>query len=240
MSACRDTHLPLRLEGAVLERGGARVAGPIDLSIEGTGITVLMGPNGAGKTSLLRMLHGLVPLAAGRLHWQGRCPPRARQGYVFQTPVMLRRTVLENVTYPLRLHGMGRQAARGQALEWLERVGLAPLARHPARRLSGGERQKLALARALVREPELLLLDEPCANLDGAATHAIEQILTDVRAGGTRIVMSTHDMGQARRLADDILFVLGGQIHESGPAEAFFAGPETAAARAFLAGDLIR
>ncbi|HHB81362.1 MAG TPA: ATP-binding cassette domain-containing protein, partial [Aliiroseovarius sp.] len=156
------------------------------------------------------------------------------------TPVMLRRSVLDNLIYPLRLHGVDKAAARDKAALWLAKVGLAGMGAHPARGLSGGERQKLALARALVREPELLLLDEPCANLDGAATHAIEEILRTARAEGTRIVMTTHDLGQARRLADEVLFILGGKIHESGPAEPFFASPGTEAARAFLKGDIIR
>ncbi len=232
--------LPLELSAARVERAGKQVAGPIDLVIEGRGLTTIIGPNGAGKTSLLKMLHGLLPLAAGELRWQGDAAgPRAGQGFVFQTPVMLRRSVLENLTYPLRLHGEGKAAARDKAARWLARVGLAGMAAHPARSLSGGERQKLALARALIRAPELLLLDEPCANLDGAATQAIEEILSKARAGGTRIVMTTHDLGQARRLADDVLFIFRGRIHEAGAAERFFAGPETGEARAFLKGDIV-
>ena len=232
--------LPLELRAARVERAGKPVAGPIDLIVEGRGLTTIIGPNGAGKTSLLKMLHGLLPLAGGALHWRGAAKGlRAGQGFVFQTPVMLRRTVLENLTYPLRLHGMSRTEAREQAALWLGKVGLAGLAGHPARGLSGGERQKLALARALIRTPELLLLDEPCANLDGAATQAIEEILHAARAEGTRIVMTTHDLGQARRLADDVLFIFRGQIHERGGAEGFFDAPQTAEARAFLKGDIV-
>lgn len=233
--------LPLELRAARAERAGKRVAGPVDLVIAGRGLTCVIGPNGAGKTSLLKMLHGLLPLSAGELRWQGAPEGlRTRQGFVFQTPVMLRRSVLENLAYPLRLHGLGRTAARARAAHWLERVGLAALGDHPARGLSGGERQKLALARALVREPELLLLDEPCANLDGAATHAIEEILQAARREGTRIVMTTHDLGQARRLADEVLFVIHGKIHESGPAGRFFEAPRTGEARAFLNGEIVR
>ena len=233
--------LPLRLDNAVLRRGGRVVAGPIDLTIEGRGLTCVIGPNGAGKTSLLKMLHGLLPLHQGRLDWQGGAPgPRAGQGFVFQTPVMLRRTVLDNLAYPLRLRGLGRKAARARAEHWLEKVGLTGMGAHPARGLSGGERQKLALARALVPEPELLLLDEPCANLDGQATHAIEELLHAARDEGTRIVMTTHDLGQARRLADEVLFIHRGRIHEHSPASEFFAGCKTGEARAFLRGDIVR
>ncbi len=233
--------LPLHLRKACAERAGKQVAGPIDLVIEGRGLTTIIGPNGAGKTSLLKMLHGLLPLASGELSWKGAAPrPRAGQGFVFQTPVMLRRSVIENLTYPLRLHGIAKAQARAAAAHWLAKVGLTGMSEHPARGLSGGERQKLALARALIRAPELLLLDEPCANLDGAATHAIEKILRDARAEGTRIVMTTHDLGQARRLADDVLFIFRGKIHEKGAAEGFFAAPETPEARAFLKGDIVR
>ncbi len=233
--------LPLRLERAILKRGGQIVAGPIDLCIDGQGLSCIIGPNGAGKTSLLKMLHGLLPLDTGRLTWRGDAPrPRRDQGFVFQTPVMLRRSVAANLTYPLRLRGIDKATARARAAAWLDKVGLGQMAGHPARKLSGGERQKLALARALIGEPELLLLDEPCANLDGQATHAIEELLRAARAGGTRIVMTTHDLGQARRLADEVLFIYRGRIHERGPADSFFAGAETPEARAFLKGDIVK
>ena len=242
------SRLPLRLERACIAHSDGYAVGPIDLTIEGTGLTTVIGPNGAGKTSLLKMLHGLLPLSRGSLRWAGtggasgraRNSPRAGQGFVFQTPVMLRRSVLDNLTYPLLLHGTPRAEARNRARHWLDKVGLAHMAGHRARGLSGGERQKLALARALIRAPELLLLDEPCANLDGQATHAIEEILRAARAEGTRIVMTTHDLGQARRLADDVLFIHHGKIHEAAPAERFFAGPETAEARAFLRGEIVK
>ncbi len=237
----RQTLLPLELHNARVKRAGKQVVGPIELVIEGQGLTTIIGPNGAGKTSLLKMLHGLLPLASGKLVWQGDAPgPRSGQGFVFQTPVMLRRSVMDNLVYPLRLHGKGRSAAKDLAAHWLAKVGLNGMGRHPARSLSGGERQKLALARALIRAPELLLLDEPCANLDGAATQAIEEILHTARTEGTRIVMTTHDLGQARRLADDVLFIFRGRIHEKGGALRFFDRPETDEARTFLKGGIVK
>lgn len=234
------SHLPLCLSSAVLRRRGKVIAGPVDLCIKGAGFSVIIGPNGAGKSSILQMLHGLAPLSSGKLTWQGSSnSPRPQQGYVFQTPVMLRRSVLKNLTYPLITHGTPRAKAEARAHEYLARVGLAGFENQPARALSGGERQKLALARALIRKPEFLLLDEPCASLDGPATMAIETILQTTHKAGTRILMATHDIGQARRLADDVLFVLNGQIHEAGPADAFFDSPQTDAARAFLQGDIV-
>ena len=234
------TLLPMRAIGATTRRGGATLAGPIDAVIEGKGTTVVIGPNGAGKTSLLRMLHGIARLSAGRIDWVcSLAEARRRQAFVFQRPVMLRRSVRDNVAYAVRLTGASRREARARAVDWVERVGLAHAMDRPATRLSGGEGQKLAIARALARRPELLFLDEPCASLDGRATREVESILRAADAEGTRLVLSTHDMGQARRLADEVWFLLHGRLHEAGPASRFFAGPTTAAAAAFLRGDIV-
>lgn len=232
--------LPLTARGATVRRKGATLAGPVDLTLSGEGITIVMGPNGAGKTTLLKMLHGIERLSAGEIRWN--CPleeARRRQAFVFQTPVMLRRTVLENLAYPLRLTKLPRGAARARAVDWAGRIGLAEVVQRRATVLSGGERQKLALARALIRAPDMLFLDEPCASLDGRATREIEAILQETAAAGTRLVMSTHDTGQARRLATEVLFLLHGQVQELTPAAQFFAHAETAAARGFLDGRIV-
>jgi len=231
--------LPVVVEKVELRRRGKQILGPLDLTLGGEGITVLMGPNGSGKTSLLRLLHGMERLSGGRIAWSG--PPgsfRAQQAFVFQTPTLMRRRVLDNIAYPLRLRGRSRAEARQTATRMAGAVGLTGLTDGPAEVLSGGERQKMALARALILEPQVLLLDEPCANLDPHATRDIEAILTATRATGTRIFMSTHDAGQARRLAGDILFLSGGKLLDHAPATTFFAGPKSAEARAFLQGDL--
>ena len=200
----------------------------------------MVGPNGSGKTSLLKMLHGILRLNRGGITWAcGTEDAQRRQAFVFQTPVMLRRTVLENLIYPLRLLHVPKAEARHQAEDWAARIGLSGAEGRQATVLSGGERQKLALARALIRKPDLLFLDEPCASLDGRAMREIEAILQDAVASGTRIIMSTHDMGQARRLADEVLFILHGKVHEFGPAAGFFEDPETPQARAFLNGDIV-
>lgn len=231
---------PLELRGAEVRRGGKTLIGPIDLTLGATGVTIVIGPNGAGKTSFLHMLHGLHRLRGGRIDWScSRIEARRRQAFVFQTPVMLRRSVLDNLVYPLRLRGTVRSDARAQARDWCARIGLDEAQARPAVVLSRGEKQKLALARALITGPDLLFLDEPCASLDGQATREIEEILLGVARQGTRLIMATHDMGQARRLADDVLFLLRGRLHEAGPAERFFNAPQTAQARAFLAGDIV-
>ncbi|MFQ1702822.1 ATP-binding cassette domain-containing protein [Loktanella agnita] len=232
--------LPLQMQGALVRKRGKLLLGPVDLEISATGLTVVMGPNGAGKTTLLRALHGLERLSGGRVTapipfadtW-------ALQAFVFQTPIMMRRSVRDNLAYPLLLHGKGKAEAYKAAADWAERVGLTHVFDLPAPQLSGGEKQKLALARALIRSPEIVFLDEPCANLDGRATREIETILQEVQAAGTRIVMSTHDIGQARRLASEIVFLMHGQVIETGDATGFFAAPRTPQAAALLKGDIV-
>lgn len=232
--------LPVTMSGAIVKKRGKTLLGPIDLTISAQGLTIVMGPNGAGKTQLLRALHGLERLSAGEVRWQVPLPEAEQmQAFVFQAPVMLRRSVRDNLAYPLLLRGVSRQEAAAQAALWAGRVGLADALDRAAPNLSGGEKQKLALARALIRNPEIVFLDEPCANLDGQATREIESILKQAQAHGTRIVMSTHDIGQARRLADDVIFVMQGQIIERAAAQDFFAGPQTRQATALLNGDIV-
>ncbi|MDX8352415.1 ATP-binding cassette domain-containing protein [Cognatiyoonia sp. IB215182] len=232
--------LPLTVSQALVRRKGKTLLGPVDLEISATGCTIVMGPNGSGKTTLLRVLHGLERLSSGITSWQVPVTDaRTRQAFVFQTPIIMRRSVRENLAYPLMVHGMGKAGAYQTAQNWAERVGLADALDRPAPQLSGGERQKLALARALIRAPEIVFLDEPCANLDGRAIREIEAILKEAQEGGTRIVMSTHDVGQAKRLADDVVFLMHGRIIEEGPADQFFSGPSTPQATALLQGDIV-
>ncbi|MCR9126530.1 MAG: ATP-binding cassette domain-containing protein [Rhodobacteraceae bacterium] len=228
---------PLALQGVTVARRGRPVLGPVDLVLGQGGPTMILGPNGSGKTTLLRVMHGLERIGAGSVGWQRDAPDR--RAFVFQTPVMLRRSTIENLCYPLRLRGVGRADARQAAAGWLARIGLSDHAHRPATRLSGGERQKLALARALIGQPDAVFLDEPCSNLDGHATREIETLLRAAAQSGTRIVMATHDMGQARRLAADVVFLVAGRIVETGAAPAIFAAPKTPAFRAFLNGDIV-
>jgi tungstate transport system ATP-binding protein len=235
-----DTLLPLRATDLHVTRRGKRLLGPVDLTLSPTGITLVLGPNGAGKTTLLKALHGLERLNKGTLDWHCDAgAARHHQAFVFQTPVMLRRSVGQNLSYPLELAGTARTEARTRVEEWASRIGLADALGRPATRLSGGERQKLSLARALITAPQLLFLDEPCTNLDGRATREIEALLAAANSDGTRIVMATHDLGQARRMADDVIFLLDGKIHEQGAADSLFEGPRTEALKAFLKGDIV-
>jgi len=232
--------LPLTLSQAEVRRRGKRLLGPVDLTLGSGGITMIVGPNGSGKTTLLRVMHGVERLSAGHAIWAVlQYEAQHHQAFVFQSPIMLRRSVAANLRYPLALKGASRADQDAAVAHWAARIGLSDALDTPAPRLSGGERQKLALARALIAKPQVLFLDEPCASLDGAATLAIEALLTQARDDGVRIVMATHDMGQARRLADDALFVLGGAIAQAGPRNQFFDAPGHPALASFLNGDIV-
>lgn len=234
--------LPVRGQRLVVRRGERRILDDVSLELPAGGVTVLMGPNGAGKSLLLRVLAALVTPDAGEVTWAGAIPHRSlrsRLGFVFQKPVMLRRSALANLRYALHAAGMPRRRSAAPALEALRLTGLESLASSPARLLSGGEQQRLAIARALVSAPQALFLDEPTANLDPAATAAIEHIVRDAAATGRTVVLVTHDPGQARRLGDRVIFMHAGRIDEDTAASRFFDSPASAAARAFLAGDLV-
>lgn len=242
-AAATGAILPICGKGLVFERGGRRLLDRIDIGIGSGGeALVVIGPNGAGKSLLVRVLAGLVAPTSGQLTWAGRTPDRARApkiGFVFQRPVLLRRSALANVEYALAIAGVARPARAERALHALERARLAHLAHSPARVLSGGEQQLLAIARALATGPEVLILDEPTAHLDPAATAAVEALIRAVRLEGTRVVLITHDLGQLRRLADEVAFMHHGRIVERAPATAFFAGQATPEAQAFLRGDIV-
>jgi tungstate transport system ATP-binding protein len=234
------TALPLELRGLAWEAGGERRIDGIDLDLAAGPRTVILGPNGAGKSLLLRLCHGLLAPSAGSINWRGPAASeaRTRQAMVFQRPVLLRRSAAANVDYALRVRGLRRGERRARVAAALARTGLSGRARQPARDLSIGEQQRLALARAWASEPELLFLDEPTASLDPAATHAVEAVIEAMHQAGCKIVMTTHDLGQARRVADEILFLHRGRILERQEAARFFDNPATEEAAAFLAGRL--
>jgi tungstate transport system ATP-binding protein len=229
--------LPLVLDRVSFVVHGRRILDNISTEIVAGPRTVILGPNGAGKSVLMRICHGLVRATEGRVHWLGRNGV-SRQAMVFQHPVMLRRSALGNVVYGLKLAGVHRRERELRARDVLEAVGLEARALQPARLLSGGEQQRLALARAWALGPEVLFLDEPTASLDPGATRDIENIIGQIRASGTKIVMTTHNLGQARRLGDDIVFLDGGHLIERAPVDRFFTQPATAEAAAFIREEL--
>jgi len=252
----RPQALCLELDRVSFEHRGQQLLQEISLRLRPTGKTLIMGPNGAGKSLLMRLCHGLLAPTAGTLRWvahpapgtsalgQGAATPRQgmpapRQGMVFQHPVLLRRPVLANVIHALALQGMPGRQRRPRALEALERFGLGGLAAKPARVISGGEQQRLALARAWALAPAVLFLDEPTSALDPAASKAVEDAVRAFDAEGTRIIMTTHDVAQARRLADDVVFLCGGRLLEHSDAAGFFGAPATPEANAYIRGELV-
>ncbi len=232
--------LPLVLENVSLRADATMLLDRISLTIAPGAPTLIVGPNGSGKTTLLRLCMGLAAPTSGRISWGGRSDSTpTRRAFVFQRPVMLRRTAAANVAYALAQAGAPRAERAPRTAGLLARVGLAELAARPARLLSGGEQQRLALARALARDPEILLLDEPTANLDPAATRAVEEIVLGAAQSGIKIVMTTHDLGQVRRLLGDVIFLARGALCERAPTSDFLDHPATVEAQAFLRGDLV-
>ena len=217
----------IRFEEVTITAGAVTVLDRLSLILAAGEPTVLIGPNGAGKSTVLRAAMGLLQPTAGRIVRDGE----PRRAIVFQRPTMLRRTVEANIRYAM----VGADRTR----ELLALVGLEHAATRPARRLSGGEQQRLALARALARDPSVLFLDEPTASLDPGSTKAVEDVIRAVSARGIKVVMSTHDLGEARRLAGEVVLLHRGRLVEAAAASRFFDAPQTREARTFIAGELL-
>jgi tungstate transport system ATP-binding protein len=232
--------LPVMLVEVRILAGDVAILDGVTLKLDPGLPTVLIGPNGAGKTTLLRAAMGLIPTTSGLITWGGRerLAP-TRRAILFQRPAMLRRSAAGNVRYALAAAKVPRARREARVAELMADVGLSGLEHRPARRLSGGEQQRLALARALARDPDVLLLDEPTASLDPAATKAIEDIVRKISARGVKVVMSTHDLGQARRVAGDVVLLHRGRLIENTPGSEFFAKPRTQEGRKFIAGELL-
>jgi len=232
--------LPLALEDLSFVAGGRTIIEPLSLAIKAGPSTIILGANGAGKSVLMRLMHGLIAPSSGTIRWSDPDPQwlRRKQAMVFQRPVMLRRSALANITYALELARVPRAEREALAFEALESVGLPHLAHRPARVLSGGEQQRLALARAWALHPEVLFLDEPTASLDPGATREIETVIRAFDAAGTKIIMATHNLGQARRVGDEVLFLHEGRLAERAPVADFFARPATTEAADFIKGEI--
>jgi len=234
------TDLPIVLDEAAVIVSDLTILDHISLTLAAGPPTVVVGPNGSGKTTLLRLAMGLLRPSRGRVTWGGRADALStRRAIVFQRPVMLRRSAAGNIRYALKAAGVARAARGTRAAELLALIGLPELGERPARKLSGGEQQRLALARALAKEPQVLFLDEPTASLDPAASKAVEDVIRTVAARGIKVVMATHDLGSAKRLAGDIVLLHRGRIVETADSATFFANPATREARSFVAGELL-
>ena len=235
-----SSELPIEFDAVTLTAGGVTILDDVSLSFAAGPPTVLIGPNGSGKSTLLRLAMGLLAPSRGRVTWGGlEYVPPLKRAIVFQRPAMLRRSAGANIRFALRAAGIPRAEHARRTGELLDLVGLAHVADRAARRLSGGEQQRLALARALARDPAVLFLDEPTASLDPVATKAVEDIIRAVCERNIKVVMATHDLGEARRLAGDVVMLHRGRIVERDAAPAFFDTPQTLEAKAFLAGELL-
>jgi tungstate transport system ATP-binding protein len=229
--------LPIVVSGVDVVRRGMRVLDDVDVTIGPRCRTFILGANGAGKSTLLRLLHGLVAPSRGRVTW-GRAATRPTgQAMVFQRPVLLRRSAAGNLRHALALSGVRGRDAEPRIDDALASVGLKAIAGRPARVLSGGEQQRLALARAWALAPEVLFLDEPTSSLDPPSTRAVEVIVDEIHARGTTIVMTTHQLAQAKRLADSVVLLQDGRIAEHTDAATFFREPRSDYGRAFLEGE---
>jgi tungstate transport system ATP-binding protein len=232
--------LPLVLQEVSVMAGGRTILDRISVRIDAGARTVILGANGAGKSVLMRVCHGLISPTSGRVTWNAieQAGVPRRQAMVFQRPVMLRRSALANVVYALKAARVPRGERERRARAALAHVGLAALADRPARVMSGGEQQRLAFARAWALRPEVLFLDEPTASLDPSATREVEEIIASIHAAGAKIVMATHNLGQAKRLGDEVLFLHQGRLAERSPVDRFFSKPASSEADAFLKGEL--
>jgi tungstate transport system ATP-binding protein len=230
--------LPLVLDQISFAVNGRTLIDRVSAEIGAGPRTIILGPNGAGKSVLMRLCHGLLRPTSGSIVWLGANRGWQRQAMVFQRPVMLRRSALANVIYGMGLAGIAPRERELRARDVLEAVGLSHLADRPARMLSGGEQQRVALARAWALNPEVLFLDEPTANLDPGATRDIESIIAQIHASGTKIVMTTHNLGQARRLGDEILFLYQGRLAERAMVDRFFRQPVSPEAASFIRNEI--
>ncbi len=239
MNAQQNSLLPMTATGLCYTSGTRQIIDHIDLTLRANVLSVVMGPNGAGKSVLLSLLHGLVPPSAGEIRWGNQVETsavRAQQAMIFQKPVLLRRSVRANLDFVLRIRGRMDASYRDQLLD---QVGLLSQSGQPARSLSGGEQQRLALARALATQPAVLFLDEPSASLDPASAMMIEDVVLAAHREGTKCIFVTHDIGQAKRLADEVIFVHHGRLQEHSVASKFFSNPESTAASAYLDGRIV-
>ena len=240
-SAQQPDILPLEVDGLGYAVRGQWLLKDVGFTLEAGRRTCIVGPNGAGKSLLLRLCHGLLQPSAGTIHWATGSSrwQRRQQAMVFQNPVHLRRSARANVEFALSVQGLDRRAIRERTAWVLETTGLHHLARRPARVLSGGEQQRLALARAWALQPKVLFLDEPVVHLDPAATRMVEELILKIDDSGTRIIMVSHDLGQVRRLADEVVFLHDGRLIEHSPVTQFLGDSRTAQARAFVKGELL-
>jgi tungstate transport system ATP-binding protein len=226
----------IELDRLTLARNGTTILDGLSARIAATGITALIGPNGAGKSATLRVIDGLLKPDTGAVRIIGE--GLVRRAFVFQRPALLRTSAIANVALALEPLGLSRSERTSRARAALVRVGLGDRAEAPATRLSGGEQQRLALARAWAAEPDLLLADEPTANLDPGATELVEGLIADIARRGAKVVLVSHNLAQVTRLAADVVVLARGRAVEEGPTRALLTSPQAPETRAYITGEL--
>jgi tungstate transport system ATP-binding protein len=230
---------PIVVSNLSILLGEIKILDKINCKIHNESIIAILGPNGAGKSMFLKSINGLIGVESRKIYFNSRDINdhiRKDMALVFQKPTLLRRTVLENMQFVLEKKN---KISNLQITNLLQRVGLDIYKYKPARLLSGGEQQRLSLARALLINPSLLLLDEPTANLDPYSLNLIEEIILDENKKGKTIILTTHDMGQAKRLAKEILFFNKGKLLEQTKAINFFKKPKTKEAQSYINGKIL-
>ena len=233
--------LPLIAENISYEVKNKKLIRDVNLEINSTGSTIILGHNGSGKSLLLKLLHGVITPNSGKVTWNNNTPSTQQywRTYLLQTPTFFKQTVQYNIEFVLRIAGIPANEHESRCQQALNICGLANMNQRNTHSLSGGELQKLSLARAWVLEPNVVLLDEPTVALDPPSVIGFEKIIHQFKQSNTKVIMTTHDLAQAKRLADEIVFIDAGKVIEQSPAKKFFLGPQSIQAQNFISGNLI-
>ena len=240
MVSKKNTLMPIKVKKLNFEKGHRKLLTDISCEIKAKGITIILGPNGAGKTLFLKCLHGLISHGNSKVTFANKSlnkSIRKQQSMVFQSPILLKRSVFKNISFALQQRT--KIINKEKILKVLKRVDLLNLVNENAILLSGGEKQRLCLARAIVTLPKVLFLDEATSNLDPYSIQIIEKIIKEVNRKGTKVIAVTHDLLQAKRLADDIIFINKGKMSELTNAKIFFSKPKSREGKLFIAGKLV-
>ena len=230
---------PIQFKDLSVILGQKIILDKINCKIKSNSITAVLGPNGAGKSIFLQTINGLFSVQIGRLTFnlmEINQEIRKQQAMVFQNPVLLRRTVIANLQF---ISNLRNKESNRLLKKILSKVGLEGYEKKPARLLSGGEKQRLSMARALIINPNLLLLDEPTANLDPYSLNLIEDLVLEENSIGKTIIFTTHDMTQAKRLATDVIFLNKGKVLEQTISKTFFKSPKTLEAQKYINGEIL-
>jgi len=236
----RHQSLPLSMKQVSYSTRGAALIHDFNLEINTPGISMILGHNGAGKSLLLKLLHGVISPSSGHIYWNNQTPSIHQywRTFLLQRPTFFNQSIESNIEFVLRIAGIDKSEHKQRCTQALETCGLSHLSQRNTTSLSGGELQKASLARAWVLKPSVILLDEPTVALDPPSVISFENIIQQFEKSGTKIIMTTHDLAQAKRLAKEIVFIDKGEMIEQSEASSFFVGPASSQAQSFISGKL--